>query len=263
MGGAMGRLPPEEDARRYREGYPGQRQEEDPKKQDNALFYTNRLKSRGGMGDGEYIDVMHAKWFGDYERLEYDHGYIQWLFPIREPGMNFECQPLTSYEIEAMLPNAEVKARLVKSYRLILDFFGLDLADESAGTIKRKENGWRARVDNLNESGHNYLRITRILKCLGELGYPHYQAPLCDAFLHEVFETKELRNCAESLAGYWIPVVKDDAARERLKAAVSKHMPGYYDQGPPKGKGKGMSDSRMSDLAMLGMMEGRMDDGPP
>jgi hypothetical protein len=32
------------------------------------------------------IDELHEKWWGDYEALEREHGYIQWLFPIREDG---------------------------------------------------------------------------------------------------------------------------------------------------------------------------------
>jgi len=240
-------LPPEEDARRYREGYPGQREQEDPEKRDNVLFYRNEQKSRGGMGGGEFIDKMHSDWFGDYDRLEMDHGYIQWLFPIREPGMNFECEPLTAYEIDIMLPDPEVKQRLQKSYKMLLDFFGMRLADPETGALERKEKGWQPCYQNLNESMHNYLRITRILKCLGELGFAHYQAPLCDMFMREVFETKMLRNCAQSLALYWIPVVKDDAARERLKAEVERYLPGAYDVSKGKGKGKMMMGPGMED----------------
>ena len=33
------------------------------------------------------------------------------------------------------------------------------------------------RYRHLDSSFHNYLRITRILKCLGELGFEHYKWP--------------------------------------------------------------------------------------
>jgi hypothetical protein len=44
------------------------------------------------------------------------------LFPIREFGMNSESQPLQPGEISEMKQDAKVRERLVKSYRLILDF---------------------------------------------------------------------------------------------------------------------------------------------
>ena len=49
---------------------------------------------------GDYIDEIHKEWKGDYDRLEWHHGYIQWLFPIRESGMNWHAQELQSHEIE-------------------------------------------------------------------------------------------------------------------------------------------------------------------
>ena len=35
------------------------------------------------------VDELHTQWWGDYETLEREHGYIQWLFPIREEGKTF------------------------------------------------------------------------------------------------------------------------------------------------------------------------------
>jgi hypothetical protein len=49
------------------------------------------------------IDKIHKKWWGDYERLEYHHGFIQWLFPIRSQGMNDESQPLQIHELEVII----------------------------------------------------------------------------------------------------------------------------------------------------------------
>jgi hypothetical protein len=59
-------------------------------------------------------------WHGHYEKLEIHHGYIQWLFPIREPGMNVESVPLTAAEAAILRNDAAAKARMIKSYKLIL-----------------------------------------------------------------------------------------------------------------------------------------------
>ena len=64
---------------------------------------------------------------------------------------------------------------------------------------------------------HNYLRITRILKSLGELGYEHYKLPLVEFILREALEEKTLVNCLDSCLDYWVNTIKDDKERARLK----------------------------------------------
>ena len=119
----------------------------------------------------------------------------------------------------------------------MLDFYGLELEDEKsgspctrvavwrgmcliypllfAGEVKRSVN-WEDRFRNLNYSSHNYLRITRILKCLGEFGFEHYKAPLIRRLLIEAITEKTLINALNSCVSYWIEVVKDDKEREEL-----------------------------------------------
>lgn len=46
------------------------------------------------------IDEIHKQWSGKYDLLEFRHGYIQWLFPIQERGLNWYAQELQSHEIE-------------------------------------------------------------------------------------------------------------------------------------------------------------------
>jgi hypothetical protein len=60
------------DVQAFLAAYPGQG---DDGKRDNALFYTNRLRCRP---DSLLIDELHARWFGDYSKLERKHGFIQW-----------------------------------------------------------------------------------------------------------------------------------------------------------------------------------------
>ncbi|GAA6082126.1 opioid growth factor receptor-like protein 1 isoform X1, partial [Tachysurus ichikawai] len=147
----------------------------------NWQFYTNKKKFNPG---GVYIDDFHDHWFGNYDDLEYVHSYIQWLFPIQEMGMNFASRELSLTEIRHFHEDKEVKKRLLKSYKLMLDFYGIQLVSEDTGEVERAQN-WRERFENLNRNTHNNLRITRILKCLGLLGFRHYQAPLVHFFLKE------------------------------------------------------------------------------
>ena len=64
---------------------------------------------------------------------------------------------------------------------------------------------------------HNYLRITRILKSLGELGYEHYKRHFVEFVLREALEEKTLINCLDSCLDFWINTIKDDNERAELK----------------------------------------------
>lgn len=170
---------------------------------NNVLFYQN--KKRPNYID-PLIDDLHREWFGKWDMLEYRHDFIQFLFPIREPGMS-RADPLTQDEAEIFSNDDDMQKRLIKSYELMLDFYGCKLVDEKTGKIKRSEN-YKERYRNLNYSGHNYLRITRILKCLGICGLEHLKKPFIKHFIKELYKKKELRNIKDSLFSFWLPTLR-------------------------------------------------------
>lgn len=47
-----------------------------------------------------YQDLLDTK-YGDYEWLEFQHGYIQWLFPIREDGTVLQVKTLVNQSYPA------------------------------------------------------------------------------------------------------------------------------------------------------------------
>ncbi|XP_061183644.1 opioid growth factor receptor-like protein 1 [Saccostrea echinata] len=208
------------DLEQYRLGYPGKK--DNKKLQDNMKFYKNEMKS---YPDGDFIDNIHKNWWGDYERLERHHGYVQWLFPIRETGMNFHAQELQMFEIEKIMDDPKAFARVLKSYEMMLDFYGMKL-DEKTGQVSRAKN-WKARFSHLNRSYHNYLRITRILKFLGEFGYEHYKRPFVEFTLQEAMEHETLENTLESCVRYWLETIKSEEDREQLKDYIRKMEAGY------------------------------------
>jgi len=71
-------------------------------------------------------------------------------------------------------------------------------------------------------SDQNYLRITRILKCLGEFGYEHLKANFVKFMLYEGMVEGTLSNVIDSCVKYWIGVLKNDQDR--------KAMFDYYDE---------------------------------
>jgi len=146
----------------------------------------------------------------------------QWLFPIRELGMNSESQPLTENEAKMMRSSDEIAQRLIKSYQLMLDFYGIELVNAKTGQLKRNEKNYERRFAHLNRSFHNYLRITRICKCLGIMGFEHFKEQLLKFFVYEAFEHRTLTAVQESLVRFWIPTCRNEAKVKELDQLIQK-----------------------------------------
>uniref|UniRef100_A0A671NBY4 Opioid growth factor receptor-like n=1 Tax=Sinocyclocheilus anshuiensis TaxID=1608454 RepID=A0A671NBY4_9TELE len=209
------------DMQNYRHGYPNINEEECPEERmTNLKFYLNEIKSSP---DDVSIETFHTEWRTDYKRLERVHSYIQWLFPLREPGVNYMAAELTKKEIQAFRESDEAKSRLLDSYELMLGFYGMQLLNRETGEVKRAEN-WRERFANLERNMHNNLRITRILKSLGELGFEHFQAPLVCFFLEETLVRKTLSSVKRSVLDYFLFAVRDKRERRKLVRFAFQHF---------------------------------------
>lgn len=71
---------------------------------------------------------------------------------------------------------------------------------------------------------HNNLRITRILKSLGELGLEHYQAPLARFFLEETLVRRELPAVRQSALDYFVFTVRCPRQRRQLLRFAWEHF---------------------------------------
>ncbi|KAG2364441.1 opioid growth factor receptor conserved region-domain-containing protein [Suillus spraguei] len=206
------------DIRAFLSHYHGQT--DDPQASDNLLFYQNRLRCQP---DDLLISEIHQSWRKDYNQLEHNHGYIQWLFPIRENGMNFEAQALQPHEAAAMKEDSDVIKRIKASYELMLDFYGMCLLNFEAGLIGRSE-GYRTRYRNLLQAPHNNLRITRILKCLSEMGLEHLNAGFLLHILNEQSEHKQLNTSLlrDSMDRWWANCLRNGSDREWIGLTIKK-----------------------------------------
>jgi len=194
---------------RYREHYPSENINM-PGRTSNLRFYKNQIRS---IPDGDFIDEIHIKWYGDYRTLEVHHGYVQWLFPIHEEGMNYRAQILQVHERQAMIKDAAVIERVKKSYELILDFYGANVVDWQTGELERTQ-GYARRFINLNTRFHNYLRITRILKWLGEMNLEHLKFSFLVFFAQEAIFLSTIPKAAKSLEDFWLATLRDDTELE-------------------------------------------------
>ena len=175
----------------------------------NVEFYRNE---REAQPDGVLISFMHDNWRDSFDVLEFHHGFIQWLFPVFETaGMNFESMALTKEGAAQIRADEVMSRRVIESYRLMLRFYGLRLADERTGRLEREEANFAERIHNLNTSAHNWLRVSRIITSLGELGFQRYKRPLLDALRAEV-EAGTLANARRSLEDFWAPLVEEESS---------------------------------------------------
>ncbi|KAH9936620.1 opioid growth factor receptor conserved region-domain-containing protein [Fomitopsis serialis] len=199
------------DVREFLEDYPDN--SDNPSFSDNLRFYSNKLRCRP---DNLYIDDLHKQWRGDYSKLEYKHGFIQWLFPIPEHGMNYESQPLQRHEVEAMKADETIVERVLRSYRLMLDFYGMRLEDSETGLLARSDKNYKDRYKNLTRSSHNYLRISRILKCLSILGLERLNTGFLLFILAEQSEHGELNTSGirSSMDRWWANCVRNEEERK-------------------------------------------------
>ncbi|KAM6916258.1 opioid growth factor receptor-like protein 1 [Xenentodon cancila] len=226
------------DLYKYRHSYPNYRKSRLPNEYRNLRFYMNKIPL---VPDGIYVEEILTKWRSDYDKLEHNHTYIQWLFPLREQGLNFYAHELTQDEIKEFQSTREAKRRFLAAYSLMLDFYGIKLLDKS-GNVARAPN-WKERFQHLNESHHNYLRITRILKSLGELGYEAFKAPLVRLFLEESLCSGTLPNMQHSVLEYFVYTIRLPATRRRLLRFARQHYkPAHaFLWGPPPKKRAGGS----------------------
>ncbi|XP_049632849.1 opioid growth factor receptor-like protein 1 isoform X2 [Suncus etruscus] len=206
------------DLYKYRHQYPNFKDIRYQNDLSNLRFYKNKIPFKP---DGVYIEEVLNKWKGDYEKLEHNHTYIQWLFPLREQGLNFYAKELTTYEIEEFKKTKEAIRRFLLAYKMMLEFFGIKLIDKT-GNVARAVN-WQERFHHLNESQHNYLRITRILKSLGELGYESFKSPLVKFILHEALVENTIPNIKQSALEYFVYTIRDRRERRKLLRFAQKH----------------------------------------
>jgi hypothetical protein len=117
-----------------------------PGKRDLIAFYSGSAPD----DRGRYRSDILA-WNDD--QLEAVHDYIQWLFPLREPSpVNPSAPRLTDAIVEEFRLRDDLQANLRESFERMERFY------------KAPARHW------LTPNNHNHLRITRILKCLMELG---------------------------------------------------------------------------------------------
>lgn len=117
--------------------------------------------------------------------LESVHTYIQWMFPLPEPSAAVPNAPvLTREEVDEFRGDQGLKTELLKSFEVMLAFYGLEMTNvgDQMRVIPAPSFSTRSQVW-LCPHNHNFLRMTRILRCLNQLG--------CQLHAHALFNALE------------------------------------------------------------------------
>jgi len=119
--------------------------------------------------------AIETIWGWNDRQLEDEHTYIQWLFPLQEPSRAVPGSPtIGDADAEVFQQDPDLRKRLLRSFKLMLNFYGFAVSEPSAGRgevsittggdFAVKGRRW------LTRQNHNHLRITRILKSSVLLG---------------------------------------------------------------------------------------------
>jgi hypothetical protein len=156
---------------------------------------------------------IQEMWAWDFEELECAHDYIQWLFPISEKSSFNQDAPVVDEEvIQIFQSDPRLRQNLQQSLAVMLRFYGLQRYEISEGKIivDKSENYSIRKGEWVCMFDHNYLRITRILKCLVTFGLKDEAQAFYDC-LRQIY-----REDSEQIGGetwqYWTNVVQASTA---------------------------------------------------
>ena len=132
------------------------------------------------------------KW--DFETLENIHNYIQWLFPLNEvSSANHRAPILTRQDIAEFKTSKIIKNNLIVSFEVMLSFYGFEVLKNDSNISISIANSFDVRSKNwLRRHNHNFLRLTRIIKCLKLSDLDNYAQALFNVLqtlFHSDFES--------------------------------------------------------------------------
>jgi hypothetical protein len=164
---------------------------------------------RGERADnvGRHLDDI---WEWTPAQLESTHDYIQWLFPLDQPSQVNPSAPVVTPEARRAFEwDDTMRDRLMRSFWLMLKFYGLEHQDTPDGPVVKRGADFTARAQVwLQPGNHNHLRLTRIMKSLRLLGL-EFESHALYVCLESIREDEGRTAISAETAGYW----RDAAAK--------------------------------------------------
>ncbi|MCU0569131.1 MAG: opioid growth factor receptor-related protein [Oculatellaceae cyanobacterium Prado106] len=153
--------------------------------------------------------MIQEIWAWDFEALESVHNYIQWLFPIAEKSMFNRNAPVVDEAVmEAFGSDERLRGNLRRSLIVLLKFYGLELCENgNEQVVVDRSDNYQDRIQAwVYPFDHNYLRITRILKCLMAFGM-EVEAQAFYGCLCQIYQENQ-EQVGEETFWYWTDAVE-------------------------------------------------------
>ena len=160
------------------------------------------------------------------EQIEYNHDFIQWIFPtIEKSRFNSDAPTLEENFSERFQKDELAKSNYCKSCQLYLNYIGFRCEQGKIESIKP------GRIYEL--PSHNYLRITRMLNSLNQVGNNTCSANLYQALMKEV--RADSNKIDEHTLKYWKETQKVNRNYNILIGAIAGDIIGsIYEFHPTK-----------------------------
>ncbi|MEH2254860.1 opioid growth factor receptor-related protein [Nostoc sp.] len=168
-------------------------------------FYLGEQRNSAGW-------TIQEIWSWNFEELECAHDYIQWLFPLAErSAFNPDAPTVNKEVIQAFQNNPRLRQNLLRSFTVILHFYGLQRheSNDRRIVISQSEDYPNRKREWVSIFDHNYLRITRILKCLMTFGLEN-EAQAFYECLRQIYHENSEEIGGETFQ-YWTIAVKPNA----------------------------------------------------
>jgi hypothetical protein len=119
---------------------------------------------------GKGRDASHRRladiWAMSDDELEADHNFIQWMFPLDvSSGAQPDAPTLDSNDLDQIRKDMTIRGNLRRSLDRMLGFYGFAWGPERRSLVLSPHFPQQA-ANWLSRNNHNFLRITRILRCL-------------------------------------------------------------------------------------------------
>jgi len=156
-------------------------------------FYRNESPTPEGLMFSDFT------WY-DYQKMEADHAWVQWILPTKEPSAFNPDSPLLTDEDITLFKSDPV---LIENYLFavyhVMDFFDMvTMQGEACWKFYDNRAPKRWWLESFN---HNFLRMTRLLTSLKFMGYDD----LAKSIFHLLEEYRD--TYPNSVEEHWRPVV--------------------------------------------------------
>ncbi|CAJ1382525.1 unnamed protein product [Effrenium voratum] len=162
---------------------------------------------RGEGPDSENRMLMDILRWGDMD-MERVHNYVQWIFPTDEASMFNMDAPLMTPAVQEICRNDPViQQNFDHILARFLSFLGLQMAENDGKFKVSRAKHFDTRVPDCWSSmfgmgrNHNWLRISRVLHCLGMIGKKAEQQALMQFLETMVSDFPDIRSAVPHWRG--------------------------------------------------------------